>query len=45
MPANTRHKDGKRHVQTVPEKFGRPQNNQRKRHIDAHFAMASVKYD
>ena len=44
MPANTRHKDGKRHVQTVPEKFRRPQNNQRKAHINAHFAMASVKY-
>ena len=44
MPANTRHKDGKRHVHTVPMKLYHPQNNQRKPHIDAHFAMASVKY-
>ena len=44
MPANTRHKDGKRHVHTVPTKLYHPQNNQRKPHIDAHFAMASVKY-
>ena len=44
MPANTRHKDGKRHVRIVPVKLCRPQNNQRKPHIDAHFAMASVKY-
>ena len=44
MPANTRHKDGKRHVRIGPVKLCRPQNNQRKPHIDAHFAMASVKY-
>ena len=44
MPANTRQKDAKRQVHTVPVKLCRPQNNQRKPHIDAHFAVASVKY-
>ena len=44
MPGNTCHKDGKRHVHTGPVKLCCPQNNQRKPHIDAHFAMASVKY-
>ena len=44
MPVNTPYKDGKHHVHTVPVKLCRPQNNQRKPHIDAHFAMASVKY-
>ena len=44
MPGNTCHKDGKRHVHTIPVKLCCPQNNQRKLHIDAYFAMASVKY-
>ena len=44
MHANTRHKDGKHHIHTVPVNLCHPQNNQRKPHIDTHFAMASVKY-
>ena len=44
MPANTRNKDGKHHIHTVPVKLCHPQNNKRKPHIDAQFAMASVKY-
>ena len=36
------HKDGKRHVHTVPMKLQRPQNDLRKKHPDGHFAMASV---
>ena len=44
MPANIHHKDGKRYVHTVAVRLCRPKNNQRKPHIDAHFAMASVKY-
>ena len=44
MPVNTPHKDGKLHVHTVPVKLCHPQNNKKTPHIDAHFAMASVKY-
>ena len=39
-----RHKDGKRHVHTVPVKLQRPQNDLRKKHPDGHFAMASVMF-
>ena len=44
MPANTRHKDGKHHIHTVHVKLCSPQNNKRKPHTDAQFAVASVKY-
>ena len=44
FPANMRHKDGKRHVHTVPVKLQRPQNDLRKKHPDGHFAMASVMF-
>ena len=43
-PANARNKDGKLHTHTVPVKLCCPQNNKRKPHIGAYFAMASVKY-
>ena len=36
-------KDGKRHVKVVPVKLSRLQSNLRKKHVDSHFAMASVK--
>ena len=39
-----RHKDGKRHVHTVPVKLQRPQNDLRKKHLDGYFAMASVMF-
>ena len=42
--ANARNKDGKLHTHTVPVKLCCPQNNKRKPHIGAYFAMASVKY-
>ena len=38
------HKDGKRHVHTVPMKLQRPQNDLRKKHPDGHLAMASVMF-
>ena len=44
LPANVRHKDGKRLVHTVPVKLCRHQNDLRKKHPDCHFAMASVKF-
>ena len=44
LPANMRHKDGKRHVHTVPVKLQRPQNDLRKKHLDGHFAMESVMF-
>ena len=43
IPANARHRDAKRHVNTVPVKLLKPRNDLRKKHIDGHFAMASVK--
>ena len=42
LPANMRHKDGKRHVHTVPVKLQRPQNDLRKKHPDGHYAIASI---
>ena len=39
-----RHKDGKRHVDTVSMKLQRPQNDLREMHPDGHFAMASVMF-
>ncbi|XP_035825659.1 uncharacterized protein LOC106011734 [Aplysia californica] len=44
IPANVRSIDGKHHFSTVNIKLCRPQNNQRKPHVDGHFATASVKY-
>ncbi|GFO47387.1 hypothetical protein PoB_007389200 [Plakobranchus ocellatus] len=44
IPANMGHKDGKRHFSTVNVKLCRPQNTQRKAHVDDHFAFASVKH-
>ena len=44
LPASMRHKDGKRHVHTIPVKLQRPQNDLRKKHPDGHFAMASVMF-
>ena len=38
------HKDGKRHVHTVPMKLQHPQNDLRKKHPDGHLAMASVMF-
>ena len=38
------HKDGKRHVHTVPMKLQRPQNDLRKKHPDGHLAMVSVMF-
>ena len=43
-PANMCHKDGKRHVYTVPVKLQRPQNDLRKKPPDGHFVMASVMF-
>ena len=39
-----RHKDGKRHVYTIPVKLCRPQNDLRKKHPDGHLAIISVKF-
>ena len=44
IPANVRSNDGQRHFSTVNVKLCRPQNNQRKLHVDSHFAFASVKH-
>ncbi len=44
MPSNAHHKDAQRHKHTVPITLSRPQSDLRKPHVDAHFAMASVKY-
>ena len=44
LPANMCHKDGKRHVHTVPVKLQRSQNDLRKKHPDGHFAIASVMF-
>ena len=44
LPKNAQHRDGKRHVKTVPVKLSRHQSNLRKKHMDSHFAMASVKH-
>ena len=42
MPANVRHVDGKRHVNTVPVRLLTPQNSGRKAHEDRAFARAVV---
>ena len=44
LSANVHHKDGKRHVHTIPVKLCHPQNDLRKKHPDGRFAMASVKF-
>lgn len=44
MPANVRHKDGKRHVCTIPVKFCCLQNDLQKKHLDDHFAIVSVRF-
>ena len=44
FPKNARHHDTKRHVKVVPVKLSPPQNNIRKKHIDCHFSIASVKH-
>ena len=44
LQKNARHRDGKWHVKVVPVKLSRSQNNLRKKHVDCHFAMASVKH-
>ena len=44
LPTNMLHKDGKRHVHTVPMKLQHPQNDFRKKHPNGHFAMASVMF-
>ena len=40
LPANMSHKDGKRHVHTVPMKLQRPQNDLIKKRSYGHFAIA-----
>ena len=42
IPANVHHRDGKRHVHTVPVKLKRAQNSRRKIHEDRSFARAMV---
>ena len=42
-PANVLHRDGKRHVHTVPVKLLKPQTVARKAHIDHEFAKAVCK--
>ena len=44
MSANVRHKDGKRHVCTIPVKLCCPQNDLQKKHLDDHFAIVSVRF-
>ena len=44
LPKDVRHCDGKRRVKVVPVKLYRPQNNLRKKYVDCHFAIASVKH-
>ena len=39
-PANVHHRDGKRHVHTVPVKLLKPQTVARKAHVDHEFAKA-----
>ena len=44
LPKNARHHDARQHAKAVPVKLSRPQNNLQKKHVDFHFAMASVKH-
>ena len=44
LPTNVRHKDGMKHVHTVPVKLCRLRNDLRKKHPDSHSAMASVMF-
>ena len=44
LPKDVRHCDGKWRVKVVPVKLYRPQNNLRKKYVDCHFAIASVKH-
>ena len=39
-PSNVHHRDGKRHVNTVPVKLLKPQTVARKAHVDHDFAKA-----
>ena len=45
LPKNARHRHGKWHLKVVSVKLSRPQNILRKKHVDCHFAMASVKHE
>ncbi|CAM4849169.1 unnamed protein product [Rotaria magnacalcarata] len=44
LPRRSNTVEGKRHVNTVPVKLVRAQNMGRKKHIDSHFAAASINY-
>ena len=42
MPANMHHRDGKRHINTVPVRLLKARNSGRKEHADRAFARAVV---
>ena len=44
MPKRFNSSQGKRHVNTVPVKLIKATSNERKKHQDSHFAMATINY-
>ncbi|CAF3851631.1 unnamed protein product [Rotaria sp. Silwood1] len=44
LPHRAKSKDGRRHVNTVPVRLCRAQNNEHAKHEDGHFATATIRY-
>lgn len=44
LPRNSLTAEGKRHHNCAPVRLRRPQNDLMKKHIDGHFASATIKY-
>ncbi|CAF2873837.1 unnamed protein product [Rotaria sp. Silwood2] len=44
LPHRAKSRDGRRHVNTVPVRLRRAQNDDHRRHEDGHFATATIRY-